>query len=150
MTHTYSQLLFHLVWSTKERRPLILPDFKKALYEYMAGIFRSLKCYCLLIGGVEDHIHVCVEIPPSLNISDVMKTVKVSTTKWIKQNYVNCNDFEWQQGYGAFSVSTSNKNVLLEYIKNQEQHHKKVDFREEFLILLQKHGVKFEEKYLWK
>jgi len=116
----------------------------------MAGTFRSLKCYCILIGGMPDHIHVCTEIPPSLNISDVMRNVKVSTSKWIKHTFSAGHDFEWQEGYGAFSVSASNKNALLQYIKNQEQHHRKYDFREEFLLLLQKNGVQYDEKYLWK
>ncbi len=87
-----------------------------------------------------DHVHVCAEIPPSINISEVMRNVKVSTSKWIKQNFSVGKNFEWQEGYGAFSVSPSNKNALIQYIKNQEQHHKKYDFREEFLLLLlQKH-----------
>jgi REP element-mobilizing transposase RayT len=150
MAHTYSQLLYHLVWSTKNRQSLITNDFQNRLYEYMSGTFRSLKCHCILIGGMPDHIHVCTEIPPSINISDVMRNVKVSTTKWIKHNFSVGKDFEWQEGYGAFSVSASNKDVLLQYIKNQEQHHKGYDFREEFLLLLQKHGVQYDEKYLWR
>ena len=150
MTHTYTQLLYHLVWSTKERQPFIAKDFQSTLYEYMAGVFRSLKCHCILIGGMPDHVHVCIEMLPILNISEVMRTVKVSTSKWIRQNFSVGRDFEWQEGYGAFSVSASNKNALLQYIKNQEEHHSKYDFREEFLLLLQKHGVQYDEKYLWK
>lgn len=150
MSHTYYQLLYHLVWSTKERQSLITIDFQRNLYEYMAGVFRSLKCYCILIGGMPDHVHVCIEIPPTLNISNIMRSVKVSTSKWVRQNCSVGRDFEWQEGYGAFSVSASNKNTLIQYIKNQEKHHKKYNFKEEFLLLLEKHGVQYEEKYLWK
>lgn len=150
MTHTYYQLLYHLVWVTKERRSLIRTDLQNRLYEYMGGTFRELKCYPLLIGGMPDHIHACVEIPSGTALSDVLRTVKVSSTKWIRENFPLASEFAWQEGYGAFSVSVSSKEAVLRYISNQEEQHKKYDFREEFLLLLRNHGVSYDEKYLWK
>jgi len=150
MTHTYYQLLYHLVWSTKERRPLITADLQNRLYEYIGGTFRSLKCFPILFGGIHDHVHLCVEIPPKYALADIVRNVKVSSSKWVRQNFPIKKEFEWQEGYGAFSVSPSCKEAVLQYIKNQEIHHKERNFREEFLLLLQKHAVKYDEKYLWK
>ena len=87
MTHTYYQLLYHLVWSTKERRPSITIDLQNRLYEYMGGTFRSLKCFPLLIGGMPDHVHLCVEVPPKNALSDIIRDVKISSSKWIHQNF---------------------------------------------------------------
>ncbi len=150
MAHTYYQLLYHLVWSTKERRPLITLDSQERLHEYLGGTFRDMRCHPILINGMPDHVHVCVEIPPTTSLSDLMKNVKVSSTKWVKQHFPTSKNFEWQEGYGAFSVSPSNKEAVFAYIKNQEAHHRKYDFKEEFLLLLKNHGIQFEEKYLWK
>ncbi len=150
MTHTYYQLLYHLVWSTKERRRLITTDLQNRLYKYMGGIFRSLKCFPILFGGMPDHVHLCVEIPPRYAPADIVRKVKISSSKCVHQNFPMHTDFEWQEGYGAFSVSPSYREAVLQYIRNQEIHHKKRDFREEFLWLLQNHAVKYDEKYLWK
>ena len=97
-----------------------------------------------------DHVHLCVEIPPRFALADIMRNAKVSSSKWVHQNFLMCKDFEWQEGYGAFSVSPSSREAVLQYIRNQETHHKKCDFREEFLWLLQNNAVKYDEKYLWK
>ena len=150
MSHTYYQLLYHFVWSTKERRPIITANIKDSLYDYMGGTFRSLKCTPVLFGGVADHVHICVEVPPRYALAEIIRNVKVSSTKWVRQNYVSASGFEWQEGYGAFSVSPSAREAVLKYIRNQEAHHSQVNFKEEFLWLLKNHAIKYDEKYLWK
>jgi len=150
MSHTYHQLIYHLVWSTKERQPLITPDIQNRLYEYMGGTLRSLACQPLLIGGMPDHVHFCVGIPPTLVPAEIIRSVKVASSKWVSQNFQIDKKFQWQEGYGAFTVGPSSKKAVLKYIKNQETHHKKRDFKEEFLWLLKNHDIEFEEKFLWK
>ena len=106
MTHTYYKLHFHLVWSTKERQNLILPSFQKRLYEYICGMFKAKQSHVLEIGGISDHIHILVEIPPRLAISELIRYVKVGSSKWLHQSIAEAERFEWQEGYGAFTVSS--------------------------------------------
>ena len=150
MTHTYTELTYHLVWSTKNREPVISPLFQERLYQYIGGSFRNLGAICLEIGGVADHIHILARIPPSIAIANLMREVKTSSTKWLQQDVICNQSFAWQEGYGAFSVSSTHIAPITQYIKNQEEHHKGVTFKEEFINLLHKNEVKFEEKYLWK
>ena len=150
MSHTYHQLLYHIVWSTKQRLPLIIPEYKDRLYVYMGGIFRSLGCHPIQIGGMPDHIHAFVAIPPTSTISEIVRNIKVSTNKWLSHTFPNAKSFSWQDGYGAFSVSLSNKDSVIKYIQNQEVHHKQRDFKDEFIELLNRHGVEFDKKYLWR
>ena len=97
-----------------------------------------------------DHVHVLTAIPPTISIAEVIRNVKVSATKWVKETCPDSANFAWQEGYGAFSVSSSNHEAIVNYIRNQKNHHKDRDFRDEFLALLNKHGIEFDEKYLWK
>ena len=150
MTHTFHQLLYHLVWSTTERKPFISKEYQDQFFRYLGGTFRSLQCPPIQIGGMPDHVHILVSIPPKSSISEIIRNAKVSSSKWLKGTYLDLDTFSWQEGYGAFSVSTSNKLAVIQYILNQEKHHKKYDFREEFLGLLKKHGISFDEKYLWR
>ncbi|NGX41967.1 MAG: hypothetical protein K940chlam7_00241 [Chlamydiae bacterium] len=150
MSHTYHMLLYHLVWSTKNRCPFIIKSYQDRLYRYMGGTFRSLKCHPVQVGGMPDHIHALVSIPPNVTISEIVRNAKVSTNNWMSQTFPETKSFAWQKGYGAFSVSPSNSNAVITYIQNQETHHKKSDFKEEFIALLNKHGITFDEKYLWK
>ena len=149
MTRTYYQLTYHLVWSTKDRKPMITKDIQPRLYEYIGGIFCAHKCHPILFGGMSDHIHLCVEIPPTSCISDVIRSVKIGSSKWCHSTFPQ-QMFEWQEGYGAFSVSPSSRAAVIAYIKEQEEHHKKKDFREEFLWFLENYGIHYDEKYLWK
>lgn len=150
MTNTFHQLLCHFVWSTKDRLPLILTPMQKRLYEYLVGTFRSLRCYPYQIGGMPDHIHALVAVPPNIAISELLRNVKVSSSKWMMQTFRHQRVFAWQNGYGAFSVSPSGKDGVIKYIQEQEVHHLRYNFREEFLRILEEQGVAFEEKYLWK
>jgi putative transposase len=147
MSHTYHKLLYHLVWSTANREPTIQSEFEDQLHHFIGGAFKTKKCIPLLVGEMPDHIHAFVAIPPHMAIAEVIRNVKVGSTKWIKQNIPY--NFAWQEGYGAFSVSTSNKQAVLDYVKNQKEHHKQKSFKDEFLGLLNKHEIEFDEKYLW-
>ena len=150
MSHTYTQILYHLVWSTKERAPLILPQFQEPLYKYISEILKNLGALYIKIGGMPDHIHILVEIPATIAIAKLVRETKVSTSKWMKKNSVQSQDFSWQEGYGAFTISRSHLKPVVEYIQNQAKHHEKRSFRDEFLALLYKNNIEFEEKYLWK
>ncbi len=152
MSHTYFQLYYHLVWSTKERLPLIENDFKDDLYAYLGGTIRSKGGHLIQIGGMPDHIHLCVFLPSNVTIADIVRNAKISSTKWVHQtcSKPKLGDFSWQEGYGAFSVSKSNCDTVVEYIQNQSKHHRTRSFREEFIDMLIKHEIEFDEKYLWK
>ena len=150
MTHTFCQLHYHLVWSTKNREPLILPSFQKRLYEYIHAIFKEKKCYTVKIGGMADHIHILVEIPQNASVAEIVRCTKVGTTKWLHHTIPEASTFHWQEGYGAFTVSASKKDDVKEYIQNQEEHHKEATFTEEFLWFLDKHGIACNEQYLWR
>jgi len=150
MTHTYTQLDYHLVWSTKNREPIITPLFQERLYEYIGGVFRDMNSVCLEIGGVADHLHILARISSTVSISDLIRDVKASSTRWMQKEVLRNGAFSWQEGYGAFSVSPSHLDPITQYIKNQAEHHKSVTFKEEFLRILDKNKVNYEEKYLWK
>ena len=145
---TYTQVYYHLVFSTKERVPALLAEKREGLFRYTWGILKNKDCHLYRINGVEDHVHILTGIHPSLCISDLVKEIKISTNKWIKEGGVFPAFTHWQDGYGAFTVSHSDKDVLIEYIKNQQEHHRKVSFREELKELLVRHGIQFDERYL--
>lgn len=148
MPHTYTNLLYHVVFSTKERLPFIKNDIKPRLYEYIGGTIRGIGGICLEIGGVTDHVHLLVKLKPTLDVSKFLQDLKPNVTNWARREIQP--KFEWQNGYGAFTVGESQIESVRRYIQNQEAHHKKVDFEEEFKDLLRKAGIEFDEKYLWK
>jgi len=150
MSHTYYQQFYHLIWSTKDRKPLILESHQNRIYTYLGGVFRSLKCYPIQIGGMTDHVHALVIIPPTVLVVEAIRNVKVSTSKWISQNFSEIQEFSWQEGYGSFTVSSSHKEMVTNYIQNQKIHHQKYDFKTEFIKILKKYEISFDEKYLWK
>ena len=145
---TYTQVYYHLVFSTKERVPALLAEKRESLFRYTWGILKNKECHLYRMNGVEDHVHILTGIHPSLCISDLVKEIKISTNKWIKEGGVFPAFTHWQDGYGAFTVSHSDKDALIEYIKNQQEHHRKVSFREELKELLVRHGIQFDERYL--
>lgn len=149
MAGTYTNLLYHCVFSTKHRRQLIKPDFEEELYKYMGGIVRGLGGSCLEINGVEDHVHLLVKLKPYPSISDFHRELKQGSSKWINANKKSRERFGWQDGYAAFTVSESAVEDVRRYIQNQKEHHKKMSFKEELLYFLQKHGVDYDERYLW-
>ncbi len=152
MAHTYSQLYYHLVWSTKERLALIEDDFKDGLYAYISGAIKFKGGVLIAIGGMPDHVHLCVSLPPSVCIADAVRNVKISSNKWVAENVgkPRLGQFAWQEGYGAFSISRSGLDEVNNYIHNQAEHHKRWSFRDEFLCLLRRYEIEFDEQYLWK
>jgi putative transposase len=146
MSHTYTNLLSHVVFSTKDRRPLIDPELKPRLLAYMTGIARNSGNKILSINAVEDHLHLLWELLPTWSLSDATRVLKTNSSRWVNEN--SLRPFAWQTGYGAFSVSRSNVSAVAEYIETQEAHHRKRTFEDEFLELLVKHGINYDPKYV--
>ncbi len=146
---TYTQLLFHIVFATKNREKTIVYEQKQQLYSYIWGVLKNNNCHLYRINGVEDHIHILTHVHPTISISNLIKDIKVSSSIWIKEQSLLPDFTNWQEGYGAFSCSYKEKDRLIDYIKNQEQHHKKFSFEDEYRTLLEEYGIKFDEKYLF-
>lgn len=132
MAQSYTNLIYDIVFSTKDRKPLITADVKPRLYEYIGGTIRGLGGVMLEIGGTEDHGHVLAKLRPDKALSDVLRDLKANSSGWMHDVFLDLKDFSWQRGYGAFSVSASQVDKVRRYIANQEEHHRKQDFREEF------------------
>lgn len=141
MENTYTNLLAHIIFSTKDRAPLIDAELKPKLFGYLGGIAREMKATALIIDGTKDHVHMLIGLPPSLSISDLLRVLKTNSSKWVHEKWTAKRAFGWQAGYGAFSVSQSNVAVVSEYIARQKEHHRRVSFQEEFLSFLKKHGI---------
>jgi REP element-mobilizing transposase RayT len=141
---------FHSVFSTKERQRLIAPELRNRLWPFPGGIARQNKMKAIEIGGVEDHVHILLSLPSTMAISKALQLIKGGSSKWIHETFPEHHQFAWQEEYGAFSVSVSQLDKTIEYIKGQEEHHRKMTFQEEFLALLKKHRIEYDERYLWK
>ncbi len=145
---TYTQIYYHIVFSTKDRAPALAADKREAFFRYTWGILKNKECHLYRINGVEDHLHILTSVHPTVCLADLVKDIKTSTSKWIKENGVFPAFTHWQDGYGAFTVSHDAKDAVIDYIKNQQEHHKKVSFRDELRGLLVRFGVEFDERYL--
>ncbi len=148
MANTYTQILFHVVFTTKNRSPVIKGEFQRELYTYLWGIHKSLKCRLYRIGGVEDHLHILAALHSSISLSEFVKQLKIGSTTWVRKEEKMQGWPGWQDGYGALSVSWSEKDRVIEYIKSQEEHHKKVSFLDEYKRILTNAGIAFEDQYL--
>lgn len=148
MSHTYTNLITHNVFSTNEREKSITDEIKPELHAYLGGLVKELNGKPIKINGMEDHVHVLATLPPTISTSDAMRFIKANSSKWVSKKFNR--SFEWQKGYGAFSVSRSGMETVVKYIENQVEHHEKRSFRAEFLSLLKKYEVDFDEQYLWK
>jgi len=145
---TYTQILYQIVFSTKNRTPVLVKEKRPELFKYIWGLLREKKCHLYRINGVEDHIHIVTHIHPTVALAALVKDIKISSSNFIKENNI-FPDFEnWQIGYAAFTYSFTAKNHLIEYVKNQEEHHKTMTFRDELILLLKEHEVEFDEQYL--
>jgi REP element-mobilizing transposase RayT len=149
MPGTYSQLLLHIVFSTKRRAPWISSAVAERLYPYIGGIVRAERGVLYDIGGVEDHVHLYLRWRPDGSVSDLMRTVKSRSSKWVCDTFPNLGEFTWQEGYGVFSVSKSQEGAVKQYIARQVEHHRKEDFKSELLRIFCAHGVEFDEKYVF-
>ena len=148
MANTYTQILYHVVFSTKGRAPCIPKDQREKLCAYIWGIHKRLRCHLYRIGGVEDHLHLLTSLHPSLALAQYVEKVKTGSTNWIRRENSIRDWPGWQDGYGAFTASLAEKDSLVEYTKGQEEHHRKVSFGDELRALLEKAGVAYDPKYL--
>ena len=140
----------HCVFSTKERRPDITPELRQRLWPYLGGIARENGITPVNIGGVADHVHLLLSLPATMPIAKAMQLIKGGSSKWVHETFPDQRAFAWQEKYGAFSVSVSQVDKIVRYIENQEAHHRKMTFQEEFVALLKKHGLAYDERYLWE
>jgi putative transposase len=147
---SYVSSYFHCVFSTKERRRLITPSLQERLWPFLGGIARQNDMKALIVGGVEDHIHILLSLPATMPIAKAMQLIKGGSSKWIHEAFPEQRLFAWQEKYGAFSVSVSQLDTITNYIQNQRVHHRARSFREEFVELLKKHRIEFDERYLWE
>jgi REP element-mobilizing transposase RayT len=146
---SYVSSYHHCVFSTKERRPLITPDLQERLWPYLGGIAREHKMTALEIGGVADHVHILLSLPSSMALAKGLQLIKGGSSKWVHDTFPEHRMFGWQVKYGSFSVSFSQMDNIVEYIRNQAEHHKTMSFKEEFIALLRKHRIQYDERYLW-
>ena len=147
---TYTCLKYHLVFGTQYRRALLLKPMRQDLYSYIGGIIRDEGGNLDSIGGIEDHIHILCGIPPRVAVSNMLRAIKASSSKWINENRRTESEFRWQRGFAAFSVSKSQMPAVDRYIGNQEEHHSKISFEDEYRNFLIRHGIKFEERFLFE
>ena len=146
MAHSYAQNHIHLVFSTKKRLKLIPEQLQPRLWAYIAGICKNNNMLSFAVGGMPDHIHVLFRLPPTLPLIRAVTLIKSNSSKWLRKNDAR---FAWQQGYGAFSVSSSHVAKVIRYVDNQETHHQKFNFEEEFITMLKKHGVSYDPVHVF-
>ena len=150
MAHTFANLLTHVIFSTKDREPIIAPDLKPDLLAYMGGIVREIQGKTMAANSMPDHIHMLLWLPPSVAVADALRIVKANSSRWVHQRSSRYRGFGWQTGYGAFSVSQSSAPSVVKYIREQEKHHLRVSFQEEFISFLKKNRVPYDERYIWE
>jgi putative transposase len=150
MPQSLARVILHTVFSTKERFPFFQNSiFRAEAHAYMGGCLRALDCVPLQIGGVSDHVHLLSTLPRTLTIADFIKETKRVSTNWIHEHGAEWTKFHWQAGYGVFSVSESQMPAVVCYIENQEEHHRVMTFQDEYRAMLTKHGIKWDEAYVW-
>ena len=150
MAQSESLIYVHLVFSTKNRNPLLIdPEFRNEMHAYYGGCLRNIDCIPICIGGFEDHIHALLLQSGDFGIRKIIRETKRASSMWAKTRSDAWSNFYWQRGYGAFSVSYSNVNRVVQYIETQEEHHRKVTFQDEYRALLKRHGIEFDERYIW-
>jgi len=148
MSDSYTNLLYHIVFSTKDRRPLITPNYEVRLYDYLGGTIRKLGGISLELNSTEDHVHLLARLRPDCALSDVLRNLKANATGWMHDVFPLLKDFSWQRGYGAFTVSQSSVEAVRHYIARQKEHHQKISFRDEFIQFLQENGIEYDERFI--
>ena len=148
MPDSYTNLLYHIIFSTKNRRPLITGEHEPRLYEYIGGIIRGLEGISLELNGTAAHIHLLAKLRPDRALSAVLRELKPNATGWMHDVFPLLSDFSWQRGYGAFTVSQSNVDEVRRYIARQKEHHATISFRDEFIQFLKVNGIEYDERYL--
>ena len=148
MPSTHLSLHYHLVFSTKNRQPLIADSWRERLHAYLGGAVRAIGGVPEAVGGTADHVHLLMRLRATHRLADVLREIKHASSQWVHEN-VGANDFAWQEGYGAFTVSASKIEAVKRYIAQQEEHHRKKSFAEEYVTFLRESGVDYDERYLW-
>lgn len=150
MAQSLARVLVHIVFSTRERRPFLdAPEFLRAAHACLNAICKRHDCPCIAIGGVADHVHLLCVQSRSVALADLLREIKRSSTNWLRQHSPSLKQFAWQAGYGAFSVSSTHRDIVEKYIAHQAEHHRRVSFQAELIRLLRKNGVSYDERYLW-
>lgn len=149
MANTYTSLHYQLVFSTKNREPWLSPDVEHRVWTYVGGIARENGMPALAIGGVEDHVHLVLRLPPHLAVSRAAQLLKGGSSRWIHETFPALRGFGWQDGYGAFTVSRSGLANVIRYVEAQRAHHRARSFQDEYRSLLGRHGIEYDERYVW-
>ncbi len=149
MAQSLAQILVHVVFSTKERRPYLKPPVRPEMHAYAATVLKAMDSPATVLNSVDDHLHILCRLSKNHPVCDVVQEVKTSTSKWLKTKGGVLTKFRWQNGYGAFSVSPSQAALVRRYIENQESHHRRFSFQDEFRGMLTKCGIEFDERYVW-
>ena len=149
MANTYTSLHYHIIFSTKNREKFLKPEIEQRVWAYIGGVARKHGMTALQVGGHADHIHALVMAPPALSPSQAAQFLKGDSSKWVHEEFTALRNFAWQDGYGAFTVSKSNLAEVIRYIQHQHEHHRKRMFQEEYMNFLRKHGVEYDERYVW-
>ena len=149
MPHSFISCHIHYVFSTKDRQKLLTPDIQERLYPYLGGIARTNNMKALTVGGVKEHVHMLVSLPSTISIAKGIQLIKGGASKWVNEELNLRNRFEWQVGYGAFSIGISQVEKTISYIENQEEHHRTKTFQEEFLAFLQRHNIPYDPERIW-
>jgi len=150
MPSTYTQNFYHTVFSTRQRANLIDPELEQRLYPFIGGIIRDLRCTLLAVGGMPDHVHLLIRYRADLSHSDLLQQIKGRSAKWVNETAPRLGHFAWQDGYGGFTVSKSVVPEVEQYIARQKEHHTRQDFKTEFLELLRRHGIEFDENQVFQ
>ena len=149
MPQSLTNILVHLVFSTKKRQNYLDDEICGKLYPYIFGILKNNNCECIKIGGIANHVHILCALARTICISDLIEKIKSNTSKWLKKKDNSLTDFQWQKGYGAFSISPAHLQIVSNYIDHQHTHHQQTTFEDEIRILLKKYNIRYDERYLW-
>ncbi len=150
MAHTFTNLLCHVIFSTKNRTPQIDADLRPRLMAYVGGIVREINATPVIVNGPDDHVHLLLGVPATVAVADLVRVVKTNSSRWVHEQWPARRAFAWQTGYGAFSVSQSNAAAVRQYILEQEEHHRHVSLQEEFVAFLKRHAIAYDERYIWE
>jgi REP element-mobilizing transposase RayT len=150
MANTYTQLYIHVVFAVKRRACVISKSWRDELFQYITGIITNKGQKLMIVNGVEDHIHILLGIKPDCNLSDLVRDIKANSSRWINEKRLVPGKFEWQNGFGAFSVGASQVNIICNYIAHQEEHHQTTKFRKEYIEFLQAYDIDYKEEYLFE
>ena len=150
MANTFSQIYIQTVFAVENRQSLITPDFQEDLYKYITGIVRNQGQKLIAINGMPDHVHILIGLKPAMALADLVREVKADSTNFVNEQRLVRGRFNWQEGYGAFSYGHSQLNTIIRYIQRQQQHHQKRSFKDEYMTLLRKFDIAFDDRYIFK